>query len=58
MKTKLFYYIRWLVSGIVMYPIMAILDKLGLHLLIVLLIGQSFGSLVFWNIDKNIFRGE
>ena len=58
MKTKIIYYMRWIVSGFVMLPVMSWFESLGLSLGLNLFLGQSFGSLVFYNIDKNIFNKE
>ena len=56
MKIKIIYYLRWIISGIVMLPVMSLLNNLDVPLWINLLVGQSFGALIFWNIDKRIFR--
>jgi len=57
-RIKIIYYLRWILSGIIMYPIMSWLDLLGISLLANLLIGQSFGSIIFYNLDKKIFNKE
>ena len=39
-----------------MMPIMIFLEKQGLPLWCNLMIGQFVGALIFWNIDKLIFK--
>ena len=55
-KTIVIYYLRWIFSALVMYPVMGILQKLNLSLFFNLIIGQIFGATLFWNIDKRIFK--
>ena len=55
-KKYLIYLIRWLISGFVMLPVMLILESYGLTLWLNLMIGQAFGSLIFYEIDKWIFK--
>ena len=58
MKTKVLYYFRWILSGVAMLPLMLYLEKAGFNLILNLFIGQSFGALIFYNIDKRIFRED
>jgi len=56
-KSKQFwiYFIRWQISAWVMLPVMMMLETM-FTLWLNLMIGQAFGALVFWNIDKWIFK--
>ena len=49
------YLLRWILSGIVMYPLMQYLAPY-IPLWLNLLAGQVFGAIVFYGIDKKIFR--
>ena len=49
------YLLRWIISGIVMYPVMQILAPY-IPLWFNLLVGQIFGAIIFYNIDKRIFK--
>lgn len=49
------YYVRWIVSAFIMLPFMLICEKYEVSLWLNLLIGQSIGSVIFFNIDKMIF---
>ena len=51
------YLMRWIFSGLVMLPIMLFLESI-LPLWGNLLVGQVFGSLVFFKIDKWIFKDD
>ena len=55
-KKYLLYHLRWQVSAILMFPVMAFLQSLGLPLWVNLSLGQAFGAIVFWKIDKWIFK--
>jgi len=39
-----------------MMPIMMFLEKIGLELWINLMLGQFFGALIFWKVDRWIFE--
>jgi len=54
-KRYFVYLVRWIVSGIVMLGPMMILEAF-LPLWGNIIVGQIFGSLVFFKIDKYIFR--
>ena len=49
------YLFRWILSGIVMYPVMQCLAPY-IPLWLNLLAGQVFGAIVFYSIDKRIFK--
>lgn len=49
------YYVRWIVSAFIMLPFMLICERYEVSLWLNLLIGQSIGSVIFFNIDKMIF---
>lgn len=53
---KLIYLIRWWVSALVMLPLMNYLQDLPLRQN--LMIGQTFGAIVFYNVDKLIFKKD
>jgi len=55
MKRYLIYHIRWQVSAWTMLPLMMFLETF-LPLWANLMIGQFFGALVFWFVDKWIFK--
>ena len=50
------YHIRWQISAVVMFPIMSFLTAQGYPLWATLSIGQFFGALIFFKIDKLIFE--
>jgi len=56
-KRYFIYLIRWIVSAIVMLPVMMFLESI-LPLWGNLLVGQIFGSLIFFKIDKAIFKDD
>lgn len=49
------YHLRWQLSGIVMMPFMLFLES-TLPLWANLMLGQFIGALIFWEIDKRIFK--
>ena len=53
----LIYVFRWIVSAIIMTPIMILLEPY-LSLIPNLFITQIIGACIFYNIDKWIFKGE
>lgn len=59
-KTKLFgiYWLRWMLSAIVMLPFMLLFEYMELTLWINLFLGQTIGSLIFFKIDKLIFNNK
>ena len=56
MKLYAFYHLRWQFSALVMLPFMLLLEKSGLPLWANLMIGQVIGAIIFWKIDKFLFR--
>ena len=52
------YHLRWQISALVMMPIMIVLQSFGFPLWLNLSIGQFFGALIFWNVDKYIFKNH
>jgi len=50
------YLIRWIISAFVMMPVLFILKDTNKYYS--LLIAQIVGALIFYNIDKRIFRDE
>ena len=56
-KQKILYLMRWWLSAFVMMPIMIYLESV-LPLWLNLLVGQTIGALIFWNIDKWIFKNK
>ncbi len=59
-KTRLFviYWVRWMISALVMMPFMLLFEWLHVSLWLNLLLGQSIGALIFFKIDKFIFRSK
>jgi len=55
LKRYLIYHIRWQISAWVMLPLMIILES-NFPLWANLMAGQFFGALVFWCVDKWIFK--
>lgn len=57
MKNKRYaiYHLRWQISAWIMLPLMTLLE-LYVPLWFNLMIGQFFGAIIFWKLDKNIFR--
>ena len=56
-KTYSIYLTRWIISGLVMLPVMLFLESI-LPLWGNLLVGQIFGSIIFFKIDKWIFTDD
>ena len=56
MKLFTIYWMRWMISAIVMLPFMIWFEKLELSLTANLLLGQTIGSLIFFKIDRHIFQ--
>ena len=50
------YFLRWQISTLVMSPFMFLFENLGLSAVPNLIITQIIGSLIFFNLDKIIFR--
>ena len=50
------YHIRWQASAIIMIVPMMILQAAGFPLWLTLSLGQVFGAIIFWEIDKRIFK--
>jgi len=60
LKSKKFgiYFTRWQASAWIMLPLMLLLESLGFSLWLNLMIGQAFGALIFWEVDKFIFKNH
>ena len=56
MKLFAIYWLRWIVSAFVMLPFMLLFEYLGLGLTLNLLIGQTIGAIIFFKIDRWIFK--
>lgn len=50
------YHLRWQLSAWVMFPLMLFFESFSMPLWLNLMIGQFFGALVFWHVDKRIFK--
>ncbi|BDQ29347.1 hypothetical protein [Helicobacter ailurogastricus] len=59
-KTRLFliYWVRWMVSAVVMLPFMLLFEWMHTPLWLNLFIGQTIGAIIFFKIDKFIFRSK
>lgn len=55
MKRYGIYHLRWQISALVMMPIMMFLES-HLPLWQNLMVGQFVGAIIFWQIDKWIFK--
>jgi 4-hydroxybenzoate polyprenyltransferase len=51
----LVYYLRWLISALVMLPFMLYFERKKFPLWKNLIIGQTIGALIFYFVDKWIF---
>ena len=58
MKQKLIYLSRWMLSALIMTPFMNLFICLGMSNIASLFACQAVGALIFWNIDKRIFKGD
>ena len=56
MKLFVLYWFRWMASAVVMLPFMLLAEYIGLSLTANLMLAQTFGALVFFKIDKWIFK--
>jgi hypothetical protein len=56
-KTYGIYLVRWLLSALIMLPVMMFLESI-LPLWANLIVGQIFGSIIFFKIDKWIFSDD
>lgn len=56
MKLFAIYWLRWMVSAVVMLPFMLWFEYLELKLWLNLLLGQTIGSFIFFKIDSYIFK--
>ncbi|UOR86704.1 hypothetical protein MPG65_03020 [Helicobacter pylori] len=56
-KSKLFgiYWLRWMLSALVMLPFMEIFYYFNFPLWLNLFLGQTIGSVIFFKLDKLIF---
>ena len=56
-KRYVIYLIRWIISAFVMMPVMLFLESI-LPLWVNLIVGQVFGSIIFFKIDQWIFKED
>lgn len=56
MKLFLIYWLRWMISAVVMLPFMLLFEYLGLGLTANLILGQTIGAIIFFRVDKYIFN--
>lgn len=56
MKLFAIYWLRWMVSAVVMMPFMMWFEYLEFKLWLNLLLGQTIGSFIFFKIDSYIFK--
>jgi len=54
MRKYLIYLLRWQISGIVMMPVLMLTKNLGT--VIGVIIAQLIGAIIFWFVDKRIFK--
>ena len=54
MRKYLVYLLRWQISGIVMMPVLMFTKNLGT--VIGVIMAQLIGAVIFWHIDKKIFK--
>ena len=54
MHKYLTYHLRWQISGIVMMPVLMCTKNLGT--VIGVIIAQLIGAMIFWFVDKRIFK--
>lgn len=59
-KTRLFfiYWVRWMVSAVVMLPFMLLFEWMHTPLWLNLFLGQTIGAFIFFKIDKFIFSNK
>lgn len=50
------YFLRWQISTLIMSPFMYLFEYLGLSAVPNLVVTQIIGSVIFFNLDKIIFR--
>jgi len=50
----LIYHLRWQISGVVMMPVLMCTKNLGT--VIGVIIAQLIGAMIFWFVDKRIFK--
>lgn len=55
-KRFLVYFLRWQASAVVMLPFMHLFKAWGIGATANLLLIQAVGSVIFYNIDKRIFK--
>ncbi|CAJ99990.1 hypothetical protein [Helicobacter acinonychis] len=56
-KSKLFviYWLRWMLSAVVMLPFMEVFHYFNFPLWLNLFLGQTIGAVIFFKLDKLIF---
>ncbi|WP_104629391.1 hypothetical protein [Helicobacter bizzozeronii] len=59
-KSRLFviYWLRWMLSAVVMLPFMLLFEWMHTPLWLNLFLGQTIGAIIFFKIDKFIFRKQ
>ncbi|WP_104640658.1 hypothetical protein [Helicobacter bizzozeronii] len=59
-KSRLFviYWLRWMLSAVVMLPFMLSFEWMHTPLWLNLFLGQTIGAIIFFKIDKFIFRKQ
>lgn len=55
-KLFLVYWIRWLFSAIIMLPFMVLFESWGIGLTLNLFLGQTIGAIIFFELDRFIFK--
>ena len=58
MNKKILYLGRWMLSALIMTPFLKLFIFLGIGNVVALFACQAIGALIFWNIDKKIFKGD
>lgn len=56
MKLFVIYWLRWMVSAVVMLPFMLLFEYYEINLTVNLILGQTIGSLIFFKVDAYIFK--
>lgn len=55
-KLFLVYWIRWLFSAVIMLPFMVLFESCGIGLTLNLFLGQTIGAIIFFELDRFIFK--
>ena len=54
MRKYLVYHLRWQISGIIMMPVLMFTKNLGT--VVGVIIAQLIGAIIFWFVDRKIFK--